>query len=221
MLTAGTSPLDIHAHLEYMMFVFVSKFGFKNGSSGKKNVYGANKWTLSSKSTQWWCNIQSLVLLVYIKYPHSAKNKAVFLCLFKWGQRLLSPRRLQWNATLQRLRSWLTWTYVTLLLQSFSTECLLKITITDTQGGYDKFPTEVIFSNLEVYSFLCVVTNNTDFMLSEGTIGLRRRGNQIAAFHCSLWWIMWLIWSFYGAGWRCFAYNLKSKWLPVGGKTGL
>lgn len=36
MLTAGTSPLDIHAHLEDMMFVFVSKFGFKDGSSGKK-----------------------------------------------------------------------------------------------------------------------------------------------------------------------------------------
>lgn len=86
----------------------------------------------------------------------------MFLCLFKWGQCLLSPRRLWWKATLQRLRSWLTWTYVTLLLQSFSTECLLKITITDTQGGYDKFSTEVIFSNLDVYSFLCVVTNNTD-----------------------------------------------------------
>lgn len=38
------------------------------GSASKRalpqKVYGANKWTLSSKSTLWWCNIESLILPV-------------------------------------------------------------------------------------------------------------------------------------------------------------
>lgn len=43
------------------LFVFVSEFGYKESYSPK--FYEANKWTLSSKSTQRWCNIQSLTQL--------------------------------------------------------------------------------------------------------------------------------------------------------------
>lgn len=35
-------------------------------------------------------------------------------------------------------------------------------------------------------------TNMTTLMFSDGTIQLKLRGNQITAFHCSLWWNMWL-----------------------------
>lgn len=99
-------------------------FGFRERESSSQKAYGANKWTLSSKSTRQWCNIQSLILLVYTTLRVSTQQNKAVLC--KWGQCLLSPRCLQRNRATQRLCRWLTWCAAVSWLKHFLNRYTLK-----------------------------------------------------------------------------------------------
>lgn len=142
MLTAGTSsPLDVHVRLvkKKNVFVFVSAFGFKESSSPKKFL-GANKSSRSPKSTQRWCNIQSLILLVYTtlkKRSLLSRKRLRSVCVNEVSV-CLQPDCLQRNRSPRRLCRWLTWCAAASWLKHFLKYTFKQIPLGINYYGYQR-----------------------------------------------------------------------------------